>query len=168
MAEEKVTETTATEAAPPAVEELQAQIAALTEQVARLKASNDNASSQAAEFKKKYRDTLSEQERREAEIAEARAAEQAELESLRAEKRVSGYTARLMGCGYDEATAKIMAAALPENVGDDYFEVQKSFIAGKEAAIRSDLLKAQSGVGGGKAPDPAPTDNDRLRKYFGL
>ena len=167
MAEEKVT-TEGQETAPatPSVEELQA--ASLREANARLKAATDTASSQAAEYKKKWRDTLSDAERKEQETAEARAREKAELEALRAEKRVSGYTARLMGCGYDEASAKIMATALPENVGDDYFEVQKAFLAGREAAIRSDLLKGQSGATGGKAPDPAPTDNDKLRKYFGL
>ena len=52
MADEK---NTATETTPaePSIEELKAQIASLTEQNQRLKASNDNASSQAAEFKKK-------------------------------------------------------------------------------------------------------------------
>ena len=172
MAEEKVT-TTATECqetapATPSIEELQAAIAELQAANAKLKEATNTASSQAAEYKKKWRDTLSDAERQAQETAEARAREKAELEALRTEKRVSGYTARLMGCGFDEATAKVMAAALPENIGDEYFEVQKSFIAGKEAAIRSDLLKSQSGVGGGKAPDPAPTENDRLRKYFGL
>ena len=171
MAEEKVTTATESQKTPPAtpsVEELQAELASLREANARQKAAIDHASSEAAEYKKKWRDTLSDAERQAQETAEARAREKAELEALRTEKRVSGYTARLMGCGFDEATAKVMAAALPENIGDEYFEVQKSFIAGKEAAIRSDLLKSQSGVGGGKAPDPAPTENDRLRKYFGL
>lgn len=168
MADEK---NTATETTPaePSIEELKAQIASLTEQNQRLKASNDNASSQAAEFKKKWRDTLSEQERKDAELAEQRAREQAELAELKAEKRVSGYKARLMEAGYDATTADIMAKALPENVADDYFTVQKTFIEGKTAAIKNELLKGQSGVGGGTAPEGTKSKADEeLRKYFGL
>ena len=172
MAEEKATEQAAEQVektTEPSIDELKAQIAALTEQNQRLKASNDNASSQAAEFKKKWRDTLSEQERKDAEIAEQRAAEKAELEAYKLKERVSGYTAKLMSCGYDATTAEIMAKALPENVSEEYFNAQKAFIEGKTASIKNDLLKGQSGVGGSKAPEPnAKGAEEELRKYFGL
>lgn len=158
---------------PPSVDTsaLEAEIAKLKEENAKLKTSVSTASSQAADFKHKWQATMSEQERREQELAEERANEKAQLQQLLAEKRISGYTARLMEVGYDANTAKVMASALPDGVADEYFEVQKSFIAGKVQATKSELLNSQPSVTPGNAPTKEMTDaleKEKLRKAFGL
>lgn len=177
MAEEPVVNTTpetppeAQTPPAPDASTLQAEIAKLREENAKLKTSVSAASSQAADYKHKWQATMSEQERREQELAEERANEKAQLQQLLAEKRISGYTARLMEVGYDANTAKVMASALPEGVADDYFEVQKSFIAGKIQATKSELLNSQPSVTAGTSPSKDMVDaleKEKLRKAFGL
>ena len=179
MAEEQTTpvEVTQTEPTTPPpqtdtnADALKSENDKLREEIAKLKSSVTAASSQAADYKRKWQATMSEQERRDQEIAEQRAAEKAQLEQLLTEKRVSGYTARLMEVGYDAQTAKVMAAALPEGVSDEYFSVQKSFIEGKIQATKSELLNSQPSVTPGASPTQKASEAaemERLRKAFGV
>ena len=170
MADEVKTTTENTEGTPD-IESLQAELARLNAENAKLKESVSTASSQAADFKRKWRETMSEQERQNAEIAEQRAAEKAMLDQLLTEKRVSGYAEKLVAAGYDTATAKVMAAALPEGVGDEYFAAVKSGMEAKIEATKNDLLKTQPTVTGGKTPtaeDANKAEIEKLRHAFGL
>lgn len=170
MADEVIT-TPETAEATPDIESLQAELAKLTAENARLKESVSTASSQAADFKRKWRETMSVQERKDAEIAEQRAAEKAMLDQLLTEKRVSGYAEKLVAAGYDTATAKVMAAALPEGVGDDYFAAVKSGIDAKVEATKSAMLNTQPTVTGGTTPtaeDANKAELEKLRRAFGL
>lgn len=169
MAEEVITTPETPET--PDVESLQAEKAKLAAEVAKLKEAVSTASAQAADYKRKWRDTMGEQERREAEIAEQRASEKALLESLLTEKRVSGYAEKLVAAGYDTATAKVMAAALPDGVSDEYFAAVKSGIDAKVEATKNAMLNTQPTVTGGTTPtaeDANKAELEKLRRAFGL
>lgn len=129
------------------------------------------ANTEAADYKRKLNEKLSEQERAEAERAEAEKATQEELKLLRAEKRVSVYTTKLVEAGYDPATAKTMAQALPEGLGEDYFTSQKTFLENKTKEIEANALKKQPVLTGGKPLDGQDVNAEKeakLRSYFGL
>lgn len=169
MAEEVITTPETPET--PDIESLQAEKAKLAAENAKLKEAVSTASAQAADYKRKWRDSMSEQERKDAEIAEQRAAEKAMLDQLLTEKRVSGYAERIVAAGYDPATAKIMAAALPEGVGDDYFAAIKSGMDARIEATKNAMLNTQPTVTGGTTPtaeDANKAELEKLRRAFGL
>jgi hypothetical protein len=101
----------------------------------------DKASSEAANFKKQLRERMSEEEAAKAKADEAMAAVMQELESLKAEKMVSEYTAQFMGIGYDEALAKSTAVALQKGDTAVMFKNHAKFVADREKALKTELLK---------------------------
>lgn len=165
MAEEN-TNTTANTEQTNELETLRAENERLKGENTKLRDSVNSASADASKYKKQWQATLSEAERKEAEAAEQRKAELAELEQLRTEKRVSGYTAKLMAVGYDAQTAGIMAAALPDGIGDAYFEAQRNFIDGKVQATKSELLSKQPSVTPGTAPAKEVAEAEAQKKLY--
>lgn len=165
MAEENIN-TTANAEQTNEVETLRAENERLKGENTKLRESVNSASADASKYKKQWQATLSEAERKEAEAAEQRKAELAELEQLRTEKRVSGYTAKLMAVGYDAQTAGIMAAALPDGIGDAYFEAQRNFIDGKVQATKSELLSKQPSVTPGTAPAKEVAEAEAQKKLY--
>ena len=165
MAEENIN-TTANAEQTNEVETLRAENERLKGENTKLRESVNSASADASKYKKQWQATLSEAERKEAEAAEQRKAELAELEQLRTEKRVSGYTAKLMAVGYDAQTAGIMAAALPDGIGDAYFEAQRNFIDGKVQATKSELLSKQPSVTPGAAPAKEVAEAEAQKKLY--
>ena len=130
------------------IEELQKQIAALKAENEllkkdgeKLKAAQSNASADASEWKKKYHSTLDEASRKEAERLEAEQAMRDELNALKAEKRISTYTAKLLEVGYDAQTAASMAMNLPEGISDDFFTQQKSFLESQKQIAKTDYTQ---------------------------
>ena len=101
----------------------------------------DKAASEAANFKKQLRERMTEEEAAKAKAAEETAAIRAELESLRADKAVSEYTAQFMGIGYDEALAKSTAAALQKGDVATMFKNHAKFVEDREKALKAELLK---------------------------
>ena len=129
------------------------------------------ANTEAADYKRKLNEKLTEQEKAEAERAEAEKATQEELKQLRAEKRVSVYTTKLVEAGYDTVTAKTMASSLPDGLDDNYFASQKTFLENKTKEIEANALKKQPTLTGGKpvdAQDVKSAEDAKLDKYFGL
>ena len=138
---------------------------------AKLKASLSKANTEAAEYKRKLNEKLSEQEKAEAERAEKEKSMQEELQTLRAEKRVSVYTNKLVEAGYDVATAKTMAANLPDGIGEDYFTSQKTFLENTKKQFEADSLKKQPSLTDGKPltkEDLTSAEDAKLDSYFGL
>lgn len=137
----------------------------------KLKDATDKACSQAADFKRKLSEKMSEQEKAEAERAEKEAAQLEELKKLRAESRINGYKSKLIASGYDLATAEAMAAELPEGISDDFFAKQKAFIEGQKKTVEAELLNKQPGLSKG-APltqaDAEKMEDKKLREWFGL
>ena len=101
----------------------------------------DKYATEAANFKKQLRERMSEDEAAKAKAAEDMAAVMQELESLRADKAVSEYTAQFMGIGYDEALAKSTATALQRGDMTAMFKNHAKFVADREKALKAELLK---------------------------
>lgn len=174
MNEEKKTEVKE-EVKTPTLEELQKQIATLTEsakakdaEIEKLKASVTNASADAANWKKQYRSTQDEVTRKEAERAEADEALKQELAALRTEKRISTYTAKLMEVGYDAQTATSMAMNLPEGISEDFFVQQKTFLESQKQKAKTELINNQPKLSSGETLAPSNDETEKYRKWFGL
>ena len=76
-----------------------------------LKSVSDKNASEAAEYKKKYNATLTEQERREAELAEINKQRDAELAQLKRERAIDQQTAKYISLGFDAELATATAIA---------------------------------------------------------
>ena len=169
MAEIDESKVNETQEAPPVVEDKKPDNKA-DDETTRLKAAISKANSEAAEWKRKYTATLDEAKRKEVEAAEARKAELEELQTLRTEKRISTYKARLMDAGIDGATADLMATALPDGVSEDYFTALKTFNANQRKAADVAALNNQPGLSVGLPPAIGGKSefDKQLDKIFGL
>lgn len=159
----------------PTLEDLQKQIAELTAsvkakdgEIEKLKTANTNASADASAWKQKYRSTQDEATRKEAERTEAEQALREELTALKAEKRISVYTQRLMEVGYDPQTAASMAANLPEGISDDFFATQKQFLDNQKQIAKTEALNNQPGLSVGTPPTAPNKEDTDLRRWMGL
>ena len=117
------------------------------------KSTFDKKASEAAELSKQLKSRMTQDEQAAAQQAEMLATMQAELESLRAEKAVSEYTAQFMGIGYDEKLAKNTAAALHKGDMAAMFKNHALFVAEREKAMKAELLKS--------TPTPPAGDGDK-------
>ena len=117
------------------------------------KAVFDKKASEAAELGKQLKSKMSQDEQVAAQQAETLKAMQEELEQLRMEKTVSEYTKRYMGVGYDEALATETAQALAKGDMDAMFKNHAKFMADREKALKTELLK--------KTPEPTHGIGDK-------
>jgi hypothetical protein len=124
--------------------------------VAQHKANADKAASEAAEYKKKLRERMTEDEAKAAKAAEEHEALMAELEALRTEKMVAGYVNSYLTMGYDDKLAKSTAEALAKGDMDTVFKNQKIHADNREKALRTELLKNTPPPAAGKT-DPGMT-----------
>lgn len=120
--------------------------------VAQHKANADRAASEAADYKKKLRERMSEDEAKAAKEAEERATLLARVEQLEQEKAISTYTNAYLAMGYDEKLAKSSAEALAKGDMETVFKFQKTHAENREKALRTELLK--------NTPPPAAGKND--------
>lgn len=113
----------------------------------------DKANSEAASYKKQLREKMSQDEQMAAQQAEEMAAVKAELETLRQEKAVTDLTKRWMGIGYSEELATDTAKASAAGDMDTVFKNHAKFLAEREKALKSELLK--------NTPTPPAGDGDK-------
>lgn len=105
------------------------------------KALFDKASSDAADYKKKWRGALSEAEQKAQDEKEKQTAMENELNQLRRDSKIAAYEKNYLGLGYDEKSAKEVAEAMFDGDMDTVFTIQKKFQENKERAIKADLMK---------------------------
>ena len=112
------------------------------------KSERDKAASEAAEYKRKLREKMTEDEAKAALEAEEKAAAEAELKvalarvkELETEKTIGAYTTSYLAMGYDEKLAKSSAEALAKGDMETVFKNQKAVAETKEKALRAELLK---------------------------
>lgn len=134
----------------------------------KLKASFDKASSDVARYKKELTDrsTKEENERREREERDSEI--MAELERLRTDKRVGGYSTNIMTWGMSADSAKSLASTLPDGVSDEFFAAVKAFIDTEASRIKSEALNAQPKPTAGAPVSATEAEQAMLRKYIGL
>lgn len=106
------------------------------------------ANGEAAEWKRKHSELLSEEERNRLARDEEFNQLKSEVETLRADKALSEHKARLVALGYDSDLAEAGAKALAEGDHAAFFEHQKKFLESHDKAVEADLLK--------RTPTPPP------------
>lgn len=117
-------------------------------EIERLKAALTKSNSENAEWKKKHREALSEEERKAQETADLIAKLQEENATLTRESSVSKHKAKFLGMGYDEALANDAAVAMTDGDMEKLFSYQQKHQEALEKKIRADALKS--------TPKPVP------------
>jgi hypothetical protein len=124
----------------------------LTDEVKRLKDALSKSNSENAEWKKKHRDALSEEERKSQEVAEELKQLREQNEKLLRESNLSKHKAKFLGMGYEEALASDAAAAMVDGDTEKLFSYQQKHQEALEKKIRADALKG--------TPKPVPDKRD--------
>ena len=124
----------------------------LSTEVERLKTANSKLSSENAEWKRKHREALSEEERKAQETADLLKQLQDRNAELERESGLAKHKAKFLGMGYDEALASDAAAAMVDGDMEKLFSYQLKHQEALEKKIRADALKS--------TPKPVPDKRD--------
>ena len=124
----------------------------MSDEVKRLKDALSKSNSENAEWKKKHRDALSEEERKSQEVAEELKQLREQNEKLVRESNMSKHKAKFLGLGYDEALASDAAAAMVDGDTEKLFSYQQKHQEALDKKIRADALKG--------TPKPVPDNKD--------
>ena len=137
----------------------------------KLKTAFDKASSEAAENRRKLSEHLTAEENARLEREEAERKKDEELATLREERRLSKYSAKILECGVASDKATELAKMLPDGVPDEFFIGIKAFVADEATRIKAEALKAQPTLSTGM-PVQAKTAEDKknaqIRSWMGL
>lgn len=140
------------------VEEIEAALADVelptdqTAEVERLRNALSKSNSENAEWKKKHREALSEEERKAQETADLIKQLQDQNEALLRESNVSKNKAKFLAMGYEEALANDAAQAMVDGDMEKVFTCQQKHQEAFEKKIRADALKG--------TPKPVPDKGD--------
>jgi chromosome segregation ATPase len=141
------------------------------DEVTKLKAALSKANSDAAEWKRQFREKQTEAERAEAERKEHEAAVEDELRTLRRDKTVSGYLAQYLALGYGKELALKAADATADGDAATTIACQQEFLEAKTKEIEAAALNKQPPLTTGAPPTAKGADKEALNKtrsYFGL
>ena len=141
------------------------------DEVTKLKAALSKANSDAAEWKRQFREKQTESERAEAERKEREAAVEDELRTLRRDKSVSGYVAQYLALGYTQELALKAAEATADNDAATIMSCQQEYIEAKTKELEAAALNKQPSITPGAPPTAKDADKDAINKtrgYFGL
>lgn len=142
-----------------------------SDEVTRLKNALSKANSDAAEWKRQYRETQTAAERAEAERAEREKAVEDELRNLRREKTVSGYLAQYLALGYEKELALKAAEATADGDAATTISCQQEFLEAKTKELEAAALNKQPTLSVGSPPTSKTAEveaQNKLRGYFGL
>lgn len=134
----------------PTADDLAAELKKLRADMAKQKSALDNATKEAANYKRQLRDSQSEEQRKAEEAREANEAMMQELETLRKERAVAGATQKVFTFIQDEATAKTVAEYLygAEDIDGAISAIQKAWTA-REKALKLEYSKIPAPAAGG-------------------
>lgn len=131
-------------------------VSALQAEIERLKNDRSKANSEAAEWKRKHNELLSEDEKKKQAEQEEIANMKAEIEQLRKEKTVSEYNAELSGLGFEKELADATAKALSDGDTKTFFKNLGTFKTALEAKIKAELMDNTPKPNGGSGDKPNP------------
>ena len=123
-----------------------------TAEVERLKTANSKLSSENADWKRKHREALSEEERKSQEVADELKQLREQNEKLVRESNLSKHKAKFLGMGYDDGLATDAAAAMVDGDMEKLFSYQQKHQDAFEKKIRAEVLKG--------TPKPVPDKAD--------
>ena len=121
-------------------------------EIERLKTALTKSNSENAEWKKKHREALSEEERKAQEMADRMKQLEEQNATLLRESSVSKHKAKFLGIGYEEALANDAAVAMADGDMEKLFSYQQKHHEALEKKIRADVLKG--------TPKPVPDKAD--------
>ena len=107
----------------------------------KLKDANSKLSSENAEWKRKHREALSEEERKAQEVADELKQLREQNATLLRESGVAKHKAKFLGMGYDETLAADAATAMVDGDMEKLFTYQQKHQEALEKKIRADALK---------------------------
>ena len=107
----------------------------------KLKEANSKLSSENAEWKRKHREAMSEEERKAQEVADELKQLREQNATLLRESGVAKHKARFLGMGYEEALASDAAVAMVDGDMEKLFTYQLKHQEALEKKIRADALK---------------------------
>lgn len=142
-----------------------------TEEVTKLKTALSKANSDAAEWKRQFREKQTEQERAEAERKEREQAVEEELRILRRDKTVAGYVNSCLALGYSQELALKAAEAMADGNAAEIMNCQQEFLEAKQKELEAAALNKQPTITPGSPPTAKQADKDaynKTRSYFGL
>lgn len=142
-----------------------------SDEVNRLKSALSKANSDAAEWKRQFRETQTAAERAEAERAEREKAVEDELRTLRRDKTVSGYLAQYLALGYEKELALKAAEATADGDAATTIACQQTFLEVKTKELEAAALNKQPTLSVGSPPTSKTAEveaQNKLRGYFGL
>lgn len=135
---------------------------------AKLKRAMDKASSEAADYKKKYNATLSEKEQADMQKAEEQARRDERLAELERENSIHKFTESFLDLGYDKESAIAAATAQVDNDVDTLFKLQKKVldekVLAKEQELIKDIPRAKTGVYSSMTADQIMNITDRAER----
>ena len=140
------------------VEEIQEALASVefpadqSAEIERLKTALSNSNSENAEWKRKHREALSEEERKAQEMADRMKQLEEQNATLVRESNVSKHKAKFLGMGYEEDLASDAAVAMADGDMEKLFSYQQKHQEALEKKIRADALKS--------TPKPVPNKGD--------
>ncbi len=117
------------------------------------KSTADKYATEAAEYKKKLRATLTEAEQKQEAERERQEQIENELKSLRRSAAISGLEKKYLGLNYDAETASKIAEATYDNDMDTVFDLQKKFLDNQQKSIKAELMKNMPGAVSGNKVD---------------
>jgi len=134
--------------------------------ITKLKTLMSKANSEAAEYKKKWQEKLSEEEKAKAEREEYDRQRDAELAAYKKQSLVAGFKAKYIGLGYENELAEATANALADNDMDTVFANQQIFIESQRKAIEIDRLNKQPDITPGGTPEIKDESEMSDAEYF--
>lgn len=135
------------------------------EDVTKLKNALSKANSDAAEWKRQFREKQTEAERAEAERKEHEAAVEEELRTLRRDKTIGGYVAQCLALGYDKDLALRAAEAMADGDAAAVLSCQQDFIEAKTKELEMTALNKQPGLTSGSPPTAKDAEKDEINKF---
>ena len=113
----------------------------LSAEVERLKTANSKLSSENADWKRKHREAMSEEERKAQETADLLKQLQERNAVLERESGLAKHKAKFLGMGYEDALATDAATAMVDGDMEKLFSYQVKHQEALEKKIRADALK---------------------------
>ena len=165
MDEKKVTPNEPEKEATPSLEDLQAELAKLRDENAKLKNAQSSASADASKYKKALQERMSEQERAANETKELIERLKQENAEMKRNQTLAEYTSGYLGLGFDAELAKKAAVATSDGDFSAMTTAIKDFITAHDKALQAEALRNTPRPGAGAAAPSVTKEQFEKMKY---